>query len=248
MPLPPGYHEQRVSPKASRGVEALWTFTAEHAGRSVVLPDGRCDVILRDSLRSEAPAVVIVTGPATRPYIVSFEVGDRWRGVRLRPGGGAAVWAAALPEAVDVARRGPAALALIPELGEGPASLSRLTEALAHRLSAPPDPVVTRAVDVLHAAGGRVRVARLAPMIGCTARHLNRVFRSQIGLPVKTYASLVQFHRTLRLIEQEGLSLPDAAAEGGYADQPHLSRAFRRFGGFAPGRRPEGLTLPGLFS
>jgi len=49
------------------------------------------------------------------------------------------------------------------------------------------------------------------------------------------------------LIVEERLSISDAAYEGGYADHAHLTRAFQRFGGFAPSAIPEDLVRPSVF-
>jgi AraC-like DNA-binding protein len=40
------------------------------------------------------------------------------------------------------------------------------------------------------------------------------------------------------LTAQPCLTLAEAALEGGYSDQAHMTREFRRYGGFTPGRRP----------
>lgn len=104
-----------------------------------------------------------------------------------------------------------------------------------------------RALDTIHFSGGRIRVDRLADTVGCSSRHLNRLFRANVGLGCKIYIQLAQFHRTLRLVGSEGISLTDAAFEGGYADHAHMTRAFRSFGGFAPTSIPENLTLPTVF-
>jgi transcriptional regulator GlxA family with amidase domain len=104
------------------------------------------------------------------------------------------------------------------------------------------------ALDALHVSGGRRRIDELSKYAGCTTRQLNRMFRSNVGLSAKTYAQLVQFHRTLKLIQCERLSITVAAFEGGYADQAHLTRAFQRFGGFTPSNVPHDLSLPMLFT
>lgn len=56
---------------------------------------------------------------------------------------------------------------------------------------------------------------------------------------------VIQFHRAIRLIRDVGLDPATAALEAGYADQAHMTRVFRKLGGFTPARVPE-LTLAGL--
>jgi AraC-like DNA-binding protein len=74
-------------------------------------------------------------------------------------------------------------------------------------------------------------------------RHLSRA----LGLSFKAYSSVLRFQRTMRLLtrEERPLGLADAALEGGYSDQAHMTRDFRRHGGFTPGARPP-LVLIGM--
>lgn len=255
MPIPLGYQESIFTPKASRGMEARWTFSADKRGKSLILPDGRCDVMLRyNSGRPEAP-VPLVTGPATRPYTVECQPGDSWLGIRMRPHKAVVLWRQRLSSAADAVLRGAEAVSLMPGLAvfdRQNLSLASLAEAVQALLppddATAPDDRISDVLNAVHASGGRLRIEALATFAGCSPRHLNRVFGASIGLPIKTYAQLVQFHRTLKLICDEKLPVADASYEGGYADQPHLTRAFRRFGGFAPSRIPDELTVPALFS
>jgi len=187
----------------------------------------------------------VITGPATRPYSVTFQPGDTWIGVRLRPEYGVTLWRERLKTAQDTVLRGEDAANLIPELCK--ATGSEDLSAVIKGRTPVAESRLPRLIDAIHASGGRIRIERLATFAGWSARHLNRVFRDKIGLSVKTYAQLVQFHRTLKLIRLGGLALPAAAYEGGYADQAHLTRAFRRFGGFTPSALPKEISLPTLF-
>ena len=54
---------------------------------------------------------------------------------------------------------------------------------------------------------------------------------------LKRYARLARFERALRVLRAaDAPSLSLAAAQLGFADQPHLTREFRYFAGIAPGR------------
>ncbi len=265
MPIPAGYRDTLLAPHTHRRVEATWTFTAPCDGTALVLPDGRCDIILRDHMdgacsrrnsHRDVPKPVVtpvLTGPATRAYAITYRAGDRWRGLRLRPGRGAFIWGDTLAHRRDQVLRGDAAGHALPALGDVLAAhdpLAALAE-WAHSAPAPADPGTPNlgaTLDRLHASGGRLAVADLAQHVGCTPRHLARVFQQRVGIGPKTYGQIVQFHRALRLIRRQGLGLGAASAEAGYADQSHMTRAFRRFGGFAPSRMPLDLALPTLVS
>lgn len=250
MPLPAGYHEPLMTPRAARCVEATWTYRAQTAGRSLVLPDGRCDVIVRLSPRLRPYAVL--TGAATQPYAVTYARGDQWVGLRMRPGLGRAIWGAQLAGSRDSALRGDAALAALPELeqvlahGQDVEAIRAALLALPCLAAAPPCPApVQTALDRLHLTGGRLSVADLATLLTITPRQVARLFQKYIGLTPKTYAQLIRFHRAVSLLRRGHLSLTQVALEAGYSDQPHLTRHIRRFGGFAPNALPAQLSQPG---
>ena len=251
MPIPAGYHEAIQTPKATRGIEALWSFSAKESGSAIVLPDGRCDVILRNHINRPDQITPIITGPATQMYRVEYDTGDQWFGVRLRPEQGATLWADDLNIARDRVLRGDDALHTMPALAQlkGRAlTLDALAQVTRAAICGNIDQRLTRAIDMLHASGGRLRVDNLAQQQGGSTRHLHRLFQRNTGLAAKTYAQLVQFHRTLGLLMKGRLPITAAAFEGGYADHAHLTRAFRRFGGFKPSALPPELALPTLFS
>ena len=192
----------------------------------------------------------MITGPATKPYSVTHAAGDAWIGARLRPQMGAALWGERLAQAVDTALRGPAALARHPSLTalttQAPTlpHLAKIVAQITAQTTA--DKRLTRALDLLHTSGGRMPIDALATAAHCSARHLSRLFVAQVGLPPKTYAQLIRINRTLRLLEDGALPLIAAAQEAGFSDQAHLTRACRRYAGFAPTSRPSSLTLPSL--
>lgn len=101
-------------------------------------------------------------------------------------------------------------------------------------LEAPPLPAdVEYAWRRLRETGGSIRVAALAAELRCSRKHLDTRFREAVGPPPKTAAALVRFNRALGLLEG-GAKPADVAHRCGYADQPHLTREFRRFADTTP--------------
>ena len=101
-------------------------------------------------------------------------------------------------------------------------------------LEAPPLPAdVEYAWRRLRETGGSIRIAELAAELRCSRKHLDVRFREAVGVPPKTAAALVRFNRALGLLE-DGEKPADVAHACGYADQPHLTREFRRFTGTTP--------------
>lgn len=252
MPLPAGYRDRQLSPRLTRSVEAFWTHRAARSGASLVLPDGRCDIILRYNELDRTPPHLVLTGPATRAFSVPETPGDCWLGLRLRPSFGHLLWGERLAQMQDKTLREAEAHAVLaaltlPSSAQTPRQLARLLQqALPNPIDERQPPDLTEALDLLHLTGGRMPVSDLADRMSLSPRQLQRRFVNAVGLSPKIYAQLIQFHRALRLIHNAGLPLSAASFEAGYNDQSHMTRAFKRFGGFTPADLPPNLTLPQL--
>lgn len=76
------------------------------------------------------------------------------------------------------------------------------------------------------------------------ARSLQRRFRQVTGLTHGAISQIERVHQAVALL-QEGHSILDTVALAGYADQPHLTRALKRFVGQTPGQLVnDGQALP----
>ncbi|TCL00426.1 AraC family transcriptional regulator [Shimia isoporae] len=249
--MPTGYFEA-VAPRSDRGnAEAVWSYHATTSGSSVILPDGRCDVIVRYRNEESRSITPVVTGPATEPYEIEFDEGDSWVGVRLRPEQGANLWGRKIVDAREAVLMNDEALEMVPDLAdillaqpEETQLRTVLEAATAGFLERPVNQRVSAALQRVHETGGQVRVEALAREVGVSVRHLSRLFLGSVGLSAQTYVGVVRFHRALWLTMRGGLSLSAAAIDAGYADQAHLTRAVRRFAGKAPGTLPDDLILP----
>lgn len=118
------------------------------------------------------------------------------------------------------------------------------------------DPLVAHGVRLLRerVASGRSEeptVRALSRALDLSERQLERRFRIQVGVGPKRLESLLRFERLVALHasmpRQVALDGPDAprpalhglaalSVLGGYFDESHLSREFRRFAGTTPGR------------
>jgi len=81
----------------------------------------------------------------------------------------------------------------------------------------------------------QITLPELARRVSLTTFQLIRAFRHHVGLPPHAYLKQLRITRAQRLL-REGLSIADAALAAGFADQPHLTREFRRTLGMTPGR------------
>lgn len=87
------------------------------------------------------------------------------------------------------------------------------------------------------------RVAPLADGYGKSRRQFERHFLDAVGLSPKRFADVLRFQRALALLVQTRWPLAQIAAELGYADQSHFSRAFARFYGQPPARARQDVAF-----
>lgn len=103
-----------------------------------------------------------------------------------------------------------------PPVRRAPASVATVAELLEDRLLDPPP------------------LAELAELTGLSQFALLRAFRAETGLPPHAYLNQVRVRRARTLLDQ-GVQPADVAFATGFADQPHLTRHFKRVVGVPPG-------------
>ena len=95
-------------------------------------------------------------------------------------------------------------------------------------------PGVRRAVKRLRASFAEsLSLEDLASELQMSKCHLARCFERSLGVPPHRYRRLLRLHAARRLLER-GASVGNAANETGFADAPHLTRAFREWLGVSP--------------
>jgi AraC-like DNA-binding protein len=96
-------------------------------------------------------------------------------------------------------------------------------------------PGVRRAVERLKSSFSKtLSLADLASEARLSKYYLAHCFCKAYGVAPHRYQKLLRVQAARRLLER-GLSVADAADEAGFADAPHLSRAFRDSLGVSPG-------------
>ncbi len=247
-----GYREILPAPALRRHVACYWERTGEDPSPHRVLPDGCMDILfwLGDALAE--PRII---GTMTRAIVAGGASGASVMGVRFRPGEAFAfldVLAADARDASLTAREAgrPDLLPLADAVGRpsmGVAGRARAIDAwLLSRLPSarPADPRVRRAVTLLEASRGTVRVADVAVAAGLGDRQLERAFAERVGIAPKALARVFRFEalvatvdRHLRAASPRGvLAIPwaRAATDVGYADQAHMTREARALAGVTP--------------
>lgn len=109
------------------------------------------------------------------------------------------------------------------------------------------DPRLYPACQLVQRSCGTLRVETLATRLDMSRKHLNHLFKTQIGLSPREFIRIERFTRVMRdLTAQQGRShhnLADLALSCGYADQAHFNRDFKVFSGATP-RELRGRMLP----
>jgi AraC-like DNA-binding protein len=257
MTLSARYSELGLAADLSDEVEAVWTSVSDRAGSYRVLPDGRCDIIVRFDAGQKpiTDIAVVITGPLTRFYDVAIEPGMGFVGVRIRPGCFEKVLGFEPADMANSNLIGPDALAACPALKTlcAPAQdqaelVARVTDFVRQRVADSRlklTPLCRSVISAFHASGGRLRISEVAEMHNISERTVQRLVVKATGLTPKAFAAVLQFHRALRLLRDHHLSPAGAALEAGFSDQAHMSRVIRRMGGFSPARLPD-VTLVSL--
>lgn len=217
---------------------------------SQVLPHPTMNLTVERGIRRpEAPPVaVLLTGPVTRRFDVET-VGSGWVwGVRFRPGG---LPALAGFDAASVAERTLAAADLLPaavvaslddvqDTGAAPEDDQERVEAALRPLvvAVAPDPdheVVLAVVADMLADRTLLRVSQVTEQHGLSARRLQRLFARYVGVGPKWVLARYRMHDVVTALDAgwDG-SLADLAAEHGWYDQAHFTRAFRALVGATP--------------
>jgi len=169
-------------------------------------------------------------------------------GVRLSPLGGLVLTGVPqhrLTGATEDARAvAPALAAWLEEVRERATSLTDAAAMVGRGLArvARGRQIDARLAHAVHLADNPERltsIEAIASDVGLTRRHLERLFREQVGLTPRTYARVRRFQRALASLERLGRAGSvrpgtETALDSGYADQAHFVREFRALAGSTP--------------
>lgn len=185
-------------------VLACWHFDAEGPSESRIPPDGCCDVILQH--RSGAAPILYATGLFQRLHRVRIRPGDRFVGVRLRPG------VMVDPRGLSAHRNG-----VMESLASGRAEFGEVV-------------VRCRRVEEALSAIAEINapLACVARDLGVSLRTVQRVVNEGSGHTPCWWRRLVRSRCAARdLVIAPALPVADIALAHGFADQAHLTREMR---------------------
>jgi AraC-like DNA-binding protein len=96
------------------------------------------------------------------------------------------------------------------------------------------DPWAKWAVNQIISSQGSIRIADLAENAVLSRRQFSRRFNERVGITPKSFAQIVKFRHVIELA-YSATSLTDLALKGGYFDQSHFIKDFRKRSGLSPG-------------
>jgi AraC family transcriptional regulator len=92
-----------------------------------------------------------------------------------------------------------------------------------------------RVLEYLHNnLGEDLSLHQLAGLVNLSAFHFSRLFQNTLGLAPHQFVLQLRLERAQRLLRQQHVSLTRIAAELGFSDQAHFSKAFRKATGVSP--------------
>jgi AraC-like DNA-binding protein len=251
------YREYPPHPALAPFVRTYWSLCgrAPDGSPQPVLPDGTTELVVhreRPFFRfvagcpGERQASTLFVGPMRSPVVLLPDGLAEVAAVRFRPNGAFALLgvpqhylhdAIADVAALDIAwlRR---TVRAAREASSVQAAVGRLEAGLLERVARPHvrvDARVEAVIAAINGAAGACRIDRLAAVADSSRRHLERLFREQVGLTPKAYARVVRFTAAAaRLTDDPSVPLADVSSDGGYFDQSHMIREFLAFAGRTP--------------
>lgn len=217
-----------TSASASPFVQEIWQARSERAGAFISMAASHWELVVT---RREGATTLTVRGPETKATPLAYSEGGEWFGIRFRLG----TFIPLLPVSTLVDR----AVTL-------PAAGSRSFWLHGAAWPFPEYELADAFVDRLVRDGLLVRDPVVAAMVqgsppDHSVRSVQRRFMQATGLTQSTVRQIVRARHAMALL-QRGVPILDVVHEAGFYDQPHLSRALKRWLGQTPaqiaGSRP----------
>ncbi|WP_165793375.1 helix-turn-helix domain-containing protein [Yoonia maritima] len=96
-------------------------------------------------------------------------------------------------------------------------------------------PYLHKAINMIEAANGAIRLSDVILECGVQERSFHLNFKSVVGLNPKYFCRVLQFNHVAQLIlSGAGSQLAELAADAGFYDQAHFTRAFKEFAKQSP--------------
>ena len=249
------YQRIEPSPSLSHLVVCYWVVDSEgddEVHRQKIIPDGYPELIFHygDPYRInisgewEVQAKHLVAGQISNHFFLENTGTSGMIGIKLQPAAIHELFGLVMSPLTD--RVVPfedvfpdqlqAINHIVSVLPDHEQAISRIGQWLLDQtLSAKSEPV-RRALDLIFAKKGIVEVSELVNHSGVVERHLQRLFKRQVGLSPKFYSRIIRFSSIFQLIEEKDFSWAHVALKSGFSDQSHFIKNFQEFTGEDPAK------------
>ena len=211
-------YEER--PSDSPFVQTIWHVCAVSDGADIVAADGSWDIIIT---HRNGKTELKVWGAMTQAALIDHYEGDEVLGIRFKlgafmphfPADTLVDFGIALPEATSKSFWLDGSAWQFPNFENVETFLARL----ARKQLLISDPVVESTMQ------GHLK--------GVSPRSIQRYFQRSTGLTQRSIFQIERARQAAALL-QEGVTIPDTVDLAGYTDQPHLTKALKRYIGLTP--------------
>lgn len=113
-------------------------------------------------------------------------------------------------------------------------------------ITGPVPELIYKAASIIMNTGGKQSVSKLATDLGCSTRHMQKIFKRHIGLSPKQLSLIVRLRGAVDEIaypQKDTLSITDLALDNNFYDQAHFINAFKTFARMSPRK----INIPDYF-
>lgn len=80
----------------------------------------------------------------------------------------------------------------------------------------------------------KIELDTLAQLAYCTESHIARVFKKHTGTTIISYVHKIRIEKSIQMMEEENLSVKEAALAAGYQNLNHFYKYFNQYTGMTP--------------
>lgn len=226
------YHQVKPNPRLADLVESFWRLEndSEQDKEIIVVPDGRVDLFISRS--SKQGFHITLAGLESEPDCVPFEANTLIFAISFK-----------LPGIEYLINQPISTLLneviLLPDdfwgfnqndLSDFDEFCAKATKIMLEILSEQQiDPRKQQLFELVYAHHGEIPINQLAERIHWSERQINRYFKSQFGLSLKSYCTILRFRASFSHIKEGKLS-----PEKNFTDQAHFIKEIKRLSGVTP--------------
>ena len=224
-------HFQLVHPDQSLS-DFVYCFSSlqniSNQPHAVIIPNGKVDLIF--SKTGEDEFKIALLGLETRPKYVNAEV-TSFFSVSFNPLAIEYLFSAPIADLLDTGKILPPDFwnFSIADLNDFEGFCMKVTEKLHSILPEKIDERKRKLFQLIFSSNGEISVSELAQKIFWSQRQINRYFKQQFGLTLKSYCKIIRFQASLSHIKS-GELYPKL----NFTDQSHFIKEIKQFAGVSP--------------